>query len=76
MSSVTSGGLGAGAELGAGQGVKRPLEEGERGGGGGGGEAEQGGKKYKPDLASLPTRQYLDQTVVPILLQVRAYSNH
>ena len=71
MSSVTSGGLGAGAELGAGQGVKRPLEE----GGGGGGEAEQGGKKYKPDLASLPTRQYLDQTVVPILLQVRAYSN-
>ena len=50
------------------QGVKRPLEEGDRGGGGG--EAEQGGKKYKPDLASLPTRQYLDQTVVPILLQV------
>ena len=69
MSSVTSGGLGAGAELGAGQGVKRPLEDGERGGGGG--EAEQGGKKYKPDLASLPTRQYLDQTVVPILLQVQ-----
>ena len=65
---MTSGGLGAGAELGAGQGVKRPLEEGERGGGGG--EVEQGGKKYKPDLASLPTRQYLDQTVVPILLQV------
>ena len=27
-------------------------------------------KKYKQDLASLPTRQYLDQTVVPILLQV------
>ena len=27
-------------------------------------------KKHKQDLASLPTRQYLDQTVVPILLQV------
>ena len=65
---MTSGGLGAGAELGAGQGVKRPLEDGERGGGGS--EAEQGGKKSKPDLGSLPTRQYLDQTVVPILLQV------
>lgn len=26
-------------------------------------------KKPKIDMASLPTRQYLDQTVVPILLQ-------
>lgn len=26
-------------------------------------------KSNKVDLASLPTRQYLDQTVVPILLQ-------
>ena len=27
-------------------------------------------KRAKQDLQSLPTRQYLDQTVVPILLQV------
>jgi len=26
-------------------------------------------KKQRTDIASLPTRQYLDQTVVPILLQ-------
>jgi len=26
-------------------------------------------QKQKPDLSSLPTRAYLDQTVVPILLQ-------
>jgi len=30
---------------------------------------QQSGEKTKPDLASLPTRAYLDQTVVPILLQ-------
>ena len=52
-------------EPGAGPGVKRPLdtdhESGVRSG-------EH--KKHKQDLASLPTRQYLDQTVVPILLQV------
>ena len=28
-----------------------------------------GAKKLKQDLTNLPTRQYLDQTVVPILLQ-------
>lgn len=27
------------------------------------------GEKQKPDLSTLPTRAYLDQTVVPILLQ-------
>ncbi|XP_054265323.1 protein dpy-30 homolog [Macrosteles quadrilineatus] len=34
-------------------------------------EAPDGGtaKKSRVDLKSLPTRQYLDQTVVPILLQ-------
>ena len=52
-------------EAGAGTAVKRPLdtdhESGVRSG-------EH--KKHKQDLASLPTRQYLDQTVVPILLQV------
>lgn len=30
-------------------------------------------KKSRVDLASLPTRQYLDQTVVPILLQALSY---
>ncbi|XP_018336259.1 protein dpy-30 homolog [Agrilus planipennis] len=30
-------------------------------------------KKSRVDLASLPTRQYLDQTVVPILLQGLSY---
>lgn len=29
-------------------------------------------KKARPDLQSVPTRQYLDQTVVPILLQALA----
>ena len=29
-------------------------------------------KKIKQDLTNLPTRQYLDQTVVPILLQVNS----
>ena len=29
----------------------------------------QSGDKSKPDLSTLPTRAYLDQTVVPILLQ-------
>lgn len=32
-------------------------------------ESEVAAKKPRPDLQSLPTRQYLDQTVVPILLQ-------
>lgn len=31
---------------------------------------DSGAKKLKQDLTNLPTRQYLDQTVVPILLQV------
>ena len=31
---------------------------------------QDGAKKLKQDLTNLPTRQYLDQTVVPILLQV------
>lgn len=30
---------------------------------------QQSGDKTKPDLSTLPTRAYLDQTVVPILLQ-------
>lgn len=30
-------------------------------------------KKTRVDLSSLPTRQYLDQTVVPILLQGLSY---
>lgn len=30
-------------------------------------------KRSRVDLSSLPTRQYLDQTVVPILLQGLAY---
>jgi len=30
---------------------------------------EPAGKRPKVDLQSLPTRAYLDQTVVPILLQ-------
>ncbi|CAF0740380.1 unnamed protein product [Rotaria sordida] len=30
---------------------------------------QQPGEKTKPDLSTLPTRAYLDQTVVPILLQ-------
>ncbi|MPD06535.1 Protein dpy-30 [Portunus trituberculatus] len=38
-----------------------------------GGSSESNGepsnKKQRVDLAGLPTRQYLDQTVVPILLQ-------
>lgn len=32
-------------------------------------EVQQASKKTKVDLASLPTRAYLDQTIVPILLQ-------
>lgn len=31
--------------------------------------AQPAGDKSKPDLSTLPTRAYLDQTVVPILLQ-------
>lgn len=30
-------------------------------------------KKSRVDLASLPTRQYLDQTVVPILMNALSY---
>lgn len=30
-------------------------------------------KKSRVDLSTLPTRQYLDQTVVPILLQGLSY---
>jgi protein dpy-30 len=33
----------------------------------------QSGDKTKPDLATLPTRAYLDQTVVPILLQAMSH---
>jgi len=47
----------------AGEGVKRPHDAEEQTKG------EGSSKKYRQDLASLPTRQYLDQTVVPILLQ-------
>jgi protein dpy-30 len=31
--------------------------------------SQQSGEKTKPDVSTLPTRAYLDQTVVPILLQ-------
>ena len=51
----------------AGEGVKRPHDAEEQTKG------EGSSKKYRQDLASLPTRQYLDQTVVPILLQVINY---
>ena len=63
MSSLTGG---LSPDLGAGPG-KRTLED----AGDSGQRSEAGSKKYKQDLASLPTRQYLDQTVVPILLQVK-----
>jgi protein dpy-30 len=33
----------------------------------------QSGDKTKPDLSTLPTRAYLDQTVVPILLQAMSH---
>lgn len=36
-------------------------------------EESQANKKSRVDLSSLPTRQYLDQTVVPILLQGLSY---
>jgi len=32
-------------------------------------EEKEGAARAKPDVQSLPTRQYLDQSVVPILLQ-------
>lgn len=38
-------------------------------GGGGESNGESRAKRPRVDLTSLPTRQYLDQTVVPILLQ-------
>ena len=63
MSSLTGG---LSPDLGAGP-VKRTLED----AGDSGQRSEAGSKKYKQDLANLPTRQYLDQTVVPILLQVK-----
>ena len=63
MSSVTGG---LSPDLATAGGVKRTLED----TGDSGQRSEAGTKKYKQDLASLPTRQYLDQTVVPILLQV------
>ena len=37
-------------------------------------EQDTAAKKLKQDLTNLPTRQYLDQTVVPILLQVINYN--
>lgn len=63
MSSLTGG---LSPDLGGAGAVKRPLED----AGDSGPRSEAGSKKYKQDLANLPTRQYLDQTVVPILLQV------
>jgi protein dpy-30 len=33
----------------------------------------QSGDKTKPDVSTLPTRAYLDQTVVPILLQAMSH---
>ena len=37
-------------------------------------EQDTAAKKLKQDLTTLPPRQYLDQTVVPILLQVINYN--
>ena len=64
MSSLTGG---LSPDLGGAGPVKRTLED----AGDSGQRTEAGSKKYKQDLANLPTRQYLDQTVVPILLQVK-----
>ena len=47
---------------------KRSLEQEDGGKAGEGGSG--GSKRQRQELADLPTRQYLDQTVVPILLQV------
>ena len=53
------------------EGTKRSLEEetssSKEGTSSGSGTSN---KRVKQDLQGLPTRQYLDQTVVPILLQV------
>jgi protein dpy-30 len=35
--------------------------------------SSQSGEKTKPDVSTLPTRAYLDQTVVPILLQAMSH---
>lgn len=43
--------------------VKAEKEEGDRN------ETNNAVKKTRVDMQSLPTRQYLDQTVVPILMQ-------
>ena len=53
------------------EGNKRSLEdEGSSSKEGSSSSANPTSKRAKQDLQSLPTRQYLDQTVVPILLQV------
>ena len=53
------------------EGNKRSLEdEGSSSKEGSSSSANPSSKRAKQDLQSLPTRQYLDQTVVPILLQV------
>lgn len=59
---VTASQAGLGGQAGD-TGGKRPHESDEQG------KTEGSSKKQRQDLASLPTRQYLDQTVVPILLQ-------
>jgi len=52
------------------EGNKRSLEdEGGSSKEGSSSSATPSSKRAKQDLQSLPTRQYLDQTVVPILLQ-------
>jgi len=52
------------------EGNKRSLEdEGSSSKEGSSSSATPSSKRAKQDLQSLPTRQYLDQTVVPILLQ-------
>jgi protein dpy-30 len=52
------------------EGNKRSLEdEGSSSKEGSSSSAAPSSKRSKQDLQSLPTRQYLDQTVVPILLQ-------
>lgn len=53
------------------EGTKRSLEEeGSSSKEGSSSSATPSSKRSKQDLQALPTRQYLDQTVVPILLQV------
>merc|ERR1712130_363564 len=72
MGPAAAGTMSAGVVSGVGsEGNKRSLEdEGSSSKeGSSSSSATPSSKRAKQDLSSLPTRQYLDQTVVPILLQ-------